>query len=125
MSTPLLNNVGKLTAEELKSSYLFGIPIVLTDTGEELSNDVYEYFIDAAYEKIAELYNIQVLPKERKEKHDLLMDQANRSFFMFHPYSVPILFDDAHPEIFPMKVEALLAAKFLKYFKTNSIIKCH
>ena len=40
-------NTAKLTIEELKSSYLFGIPIQDKDTGEPIGDEVYQYFIDA------------------------------------------------------------------------------
>lgn len=99
-------NTGKLTVEELKSSFLFGIPIEIKDTGEPLSDEYYQLFIDGAYEHITNLYDIQILPEQRTERLDLYLDQAMRSYFMFHTNAYPILWDEQDRERFPIVCKA-------------------
>ena len=103
-------NSGKLTVSELKNSYLFGIPIEIKDTGEPIGDDVYQYFIDAAYDKLSELYDIQIVPKQITENHDLFYEEANRSFFKFNTFKAPILWEPSNRELFPIKVEAFYGA---------------
>ena len=100
-----------LSVEELKTSFLFGIPLKNGSTGEPMSDDVLKNFIDVSYEYLETLYDIQVRPKLiENEFQDFFMDQAYRPYFMVHTNKIPVLWDPSDRERYPIVIKAFFGA---------------
>lgn len=60
------------TAEKMKKSLLFGIPLKSALTGEEFSDDVLDDYISEAISEVEHLLDLYITPVEFVEKHDYL-----------------------------------------------------
>lgn len=111
MTETPLTCTSKLTVEEFKSSFAFGIPLQNGATGEEMSDEAIQNFIDISYQYLELLYDIVILPKFIEGEHqDFYMDQAGRSYFMVHSGKVPLLFDEKNRDRYPLDVHAFYGA---------------
>lgn len=100
----------KMTADEFLKSFLFGIAPENGDTGEVMSNEVVQTFIDLSYEYLEQLYDVTIIPKKIHEHQDFYLDQAGRSYWMFHTNQVPILWDELHRDRYPITIKAYFGA---------------
>ena len=100
----------KMTTEEFLNSFFFGTPPENGETGERMSDEMIQQFIDVSYEYLETLYDVTIVPKVMHEHQDFYLDQAGRSYFMFHTNQVPILFDEIHRDRFPIKIKAFFGA---------------
>lgn len=58
------------TAQEVKSRYLFGIPLVSSLTGETLSDDALDFYVKAAISELEHTLDLYITPVTFTEKHD-------------------------------------------------------
>lgn len=58
------------TAADLKNKKLFGIPLKSSLTGETLSDEALDYYINAAISELEHDLNINITPVQHYEKHD-------------------------------------------------------
>lgn len=58
------------TADLLKKTKLFGIPMCSSLTGESLSNDAIEFYINSAISEIEHLLDLHITPVKFRESHD-------------------------------------------------------
>jgi hypothetical protein len=66
----------RLTVEEWKSRYLFGIPAVNPATGLEFAAEDYEYHLELGYRALELALDISILPVEvEDERHDYYRDE--------------------------------------------------
>jgi len=99
-----------LTAEEFLKSFLFGVTPENGDTGEQMEMSVIQQFVNLSYEYIEQLYDITIIPKKIHEHQDFYLDQAGRSYWMFHTNQVPVLYDEQNPDRFPITIKAFFGA---------------
>lgn len=69
----ILDNELVMSPEELLKTYLFGVKIQ-SSTGEELSTDVYKFYIKAAQEEIETYFNLKLIPQVIRETRDYNYD---------------------------------------------------
>ncbi len=102
---------GKLTSQELRDSFLFGLDIGNTETGEMMSDDQLLTFIDIAYSYLEELYDIVILPRKiEAEPQDYYQDPAFRSYWQISTEKVPILWDNKDRKRYPIQISAYFGA---------------
>jgi hypothetical protein len=58
------------TPEKLKKTKLFGIPLVSSLTGETLSDEAIEFYINSAISEIEHTLDLNITPVRYREKHD-------------------------------------------------------
>ena len=58
------------TSTDIKSRYLFGIPLKSAITGETLSDDAIDFYIKSATSELEHILDIYITPVKFKEKHD-------------------------------------------------------
>ena len=69
--TPKIDRFSDLpTAADLKARKLFGIPLRSSITGEELTDEAIDFYVNAAISEIEHVLDINITPVQYKEKHD-------------------------------------------------------
>lgn len=76
-----------ITPEELMKNYLFGVSIK-SSTGEELSTDVYKFYIKAAQQEVENRLNLKLLPQVIKETRDYDIDDYKNFGYIRCSYPV-------------------------------------
>lgn len=98
----------KVTVEQFKARYLFGVPDVDPATGNSFSNDSYQYHIDLAYATLTRLLDIAILPETViQEKHDYYSDDYERWNWL-HAYRHPIISVEQITGKFPQSDEPII-----------------
>jgi len=79
------------TVEKMRSTYLFGLPLKSTLTGQEVSDPMIQTFIDAAIGQLEMDLNITITPTTFDERHDWIREQWTNSFGWLKPNHKPII----------------------------------
>lgn len=66
----------KLTVDEWKSRYLYGIPDKNPETGESFAEEDYQYHLDLGYKALEAALDISILPEDvTDERHDYYLEE--------------------------------------------------
>lgn len=69
--SPKVERFGHIpTPDLLKKTKLFGIPLVSSLTGESMSDDAIDFYINAAISEIEHMLDLNITPVKYREKHD-------------------------------------------------------
>lgn len=79
------------TPESLKKTVLFGIPLRSFLTGEEVSNEALQHYIDEAISELEHTLDLYITPVTFSERHDYSRHQFFWSFGYFKVNHGPIL----------------------------------
>lgn len=79
------------TPESLKKTVLFGIPLKSFLTGEEVTNEALQHYIDEAVSEIEHMLDLYITPVTFRERHDYSRHQMFWSFGYFKVNHGPIL----------------------------------
>jgi hypothetical protein len=64
-------NTGRVfSADEIRTLYFFGIPITNPETGEQMSDDVFEFYIDTVQQELEDYLNLKFVKQIYSENRD-------------------------------------------------------
>lgn len=79
------------TVQKMRDVYLFGIPLKSTLTGQLVTDEMIQTFVDAAISQLEMDLNITITPTTFDERHDWIREQWTNSFGWLKPNHRPII----------------------------------